>query len=532
MNSVKNPFDRHHFDYAPWEFRAHATEDERYHQRQLQQAFVGAFPGSAIGADCFISELAAVQTETLELGDRSTIAAYANLSGRLRIGCDCSINISTAVRGEITMGDGVRIGSHVSILAFNHGFEPGIEVFRQPLTEKGIQIGSDVWIGSHAVILDGVTIGDGAVIGAAAVVTKNVPAGAIVAGVPARVKGWRGGHHRERLQEFSARLHGDLDAILDRSWTGDHYLDVPGAPRTVRAHCDAVELAAMWGGVPGQLGAVEHIERLRSLQHPVTGLIAPLEAPDAALELRNSDVNYHVLCAGYALDVLGSSFAYPIAEVQSMDAGAIVGFLESRPWRENAWTAGHDVDALATALLWNERLGAASAPGAREAMFGWLSTHADPRTGLWGGTGDELLLPVNGFYRASRGTFAQFGVPLPDPERVIDTVLSHTEDPRYFAPGVQNACNVLDVAHPLWLARRQTSYRSEEITGIARRLLDDALAAYVPGKGFGFARDDEPGLQGTEMWASIIWFLADLLGLSDALGYEPRGVHRPEPARK
>ena len=123
-------------------------------------------------------------------------------------------------------------------------------------------------------------------------------------------------------------------------------------------------------------------------------------------------------------------------------------------------------------------------------------------------------------------------MPLPYPERVIDTVLSHTEDPRYFAPGVQNACNVLDVAHPLWLARRQTSYRSEEITGIARRLLDDALTAYVPGEGFGFARDDEPGLQGTEMWASIIWFLADLLGLGDALGYEPRGVHRPEPARK
>jgi hypothetical protein len=39
-----------------------------------------------------------------------------------------------------------------------------------------------------------------------------------------------------------------------------------------------------------------------------------------------------------------------------------------------------------------------------------------------------------------------------------------------------------------------------------------------------------PGLQGTEMWLSIIWYLADLLGHSESLGYRPRGVHRPEPA--
>jgi len=42
--------------------------------------------------------------------------------------------------------------------------------------------------------------------------------------------------------------------------------------------------------------------------------------------------------------------------------------------------------------------------------------------------------------------------------------------------------------------------------------------------------EHEPSLQGTEMWLAIIWLLADVLGESGALGYRPRGVHRPEPA--
>jgi acetyltransferase-like isoleucine patch superfamily enzyme len=52
-----------------------------------------------------------------------------------------------------------------------------------------VVIGDRVWLGTRAVVLKGVTIGDGAVVAAGAVVTRDVPAGAVVAGVPARVVG-------------------------------------------------------------------------------------------------------------------------------------------------------------------------------------------------------------------------------------------------------------------------------------------------------------------------------------------------------
>ena len=58
---------------------------------------------------------------------------------------------------------------------------------RQLISKGPITIGKNVWIGEMAIILGGVTIGEGAIIGAHAVVTKDVPAYSVVAGIPAKV---------------------------------------------------------------------------------------------------------------------------------------------------------------------------------------------------------------------------------------------------------------------------------------------------------------------------------------------------------
>ncbi len=85
----------------------------------------------------------------------------------------------------ISIGAATEIGPYVQILTADH---PRSVEDRARGGEFGrpISIGKQVWIGGGAIILPGVTIGDGAVIGAGAVVTKDVPAGVTVAGVPAR----------------------------------------------------------------------------------------------------------------------------------------------------------------------------------------------------------------------------------------------------------------------------------------------------------------------------------------------------------
>jgi hypothetical protein len=136
---------------------------------------------------------------------------------------------------------------------------------------------------------------------------------------------------------------------------------------------------------------------------------------------------------------------------------------------------------------------------------------------------------VNGFYRLTRGSYAQFGQPLPYPESAIDAILSHCRHNGFFKDQNVNACNVLDVIHPLWLCARQTDYRAEEIRQLMELQVESIGRRWVAGSGFAFAPGREPGHQGTEMWLSILATAADYLGLADRFSFRPRGVHRLEP---
>lgn len=87
---------------------------------------------------------------------------------------------------EVVIGDKTQIGPGVQLVAADH---PREEALRDAGLEfaKPIRIGRNAWIGSAAIVLPGVTIGEGAVIGAGSIVTRDVPAGATVAGNPARI---------------------------------------------------------------------------------------------------------------------------------------------------------------------------------------------------------------------------------------------------------------------------------------------------------------------------------------------------------
>ncbi|MFJ9107345.1 DapH/DapD/GlmU-related protein [Streptomyces sp. NPDC102283] len=88
-------------------------------------------------------------------------------------------------RGGIRIGNGVMIAPKVSLITGGHPLP--LDERREYLSYAPIVIEDDVWIGAAAVITQGVTIGVGAVVAAGAVVTRDVPAGTVVAGVPAHV---------------------------------------------------------------------------------------------------------------------------------------------------------------------------------------------------------------------------------------------------------------------------------------------------------------------------------------------------------
>lgn len=157
----------------------------------MEQETVHIAPG------CFVAPEAAIFAELgrpVRLGEGCAIAAHAFLHGPLTLGRGVSVNARASLDGGaagITIGDGTRIATGACLYAFDHGLSPERPVREQPVTSRGIRLGADVWVGAQAGITDGVTVGDHAIIGMGAVVTADVPAYAIVAGVPARVVGDR-----------------------------------------------------------------------------------------------------------------------------------------------------------------------------------------------------------------------------------------------------------------------------------------------------------------------------------------------------
>ena len=110
---------------------------------------------------------------------------YSDFGKNIHVGENVFINACCHFQdhGGVTIGDGCQIGHNVVFATLNHGLQPEERGITYPAP---IVLGKNVWVGSNSTILQGVTIGNNAVIAAGAVVTKDVEAGTIVGGVPAR----------------------------------------------------------------------------------------------------------------------------------------------------------------------------------------------------------------------------------------------------------------------------------------------------------------------------------------------------------
>ena len=121
------------------------------------------------------------------IGHRCKIRAHegeVSIGAKSVLGQECTISAYQ----HVSIGRECIIADRVMMIDFDHGM---VEVER-PIREQGIykrnvDVGHNVWIGYGACLLRGVSVGENSVIGTSAVVTANVPANAVVAGVPARV---------------------------------------------------------------------------------------------------------------------------------------------------------------------------------------------------------------------------------------------------------------------------------------------------------------------------------------------------------
>ncbi|MFN2185510.1 MAG: acyltransferase [Anaerolineae bacterium] len=135
----------------------------------------------------------------IRIGDNTLIMHHAELHvynfrnlphAAIEIGRDCLIGEFNVLRGQggIQIGNRVYTSPFVQLAAVNHVFaDPARPFVEQGISAQGIRVEDDVWIGAGAIITDGVRVGRGAVVAAGAVVTGDVQAHTVVAGVPARV---------------------------------------------------------------------------------------------------------------------------------------------------------------------------------------------------------------------------------------------------------------------------------------------------------------------------------------------------------
>jgi len=121
------------------------------------------------------------------IGDGTKIRCHegvVEIGDKTVFGQECTISAYQRVR----IGEQCVIADRAMFIDFDHGVvDVETPIRRQGIYKRDVVVGSNVWIGYNACILRGVTIGDNAIVGTNSVVTRDVPASAVVGGVPAKV---------------------------------------------------------------------------------------------------------------------------------------------------------------------------------------------------------------------------------------------------------------------------------------------------------------------------------------------------------
>lgn len=164
----------------------------RYRRSQLMTPlYRSAFRRFGRGS-VLVSPLMLQGAEAISIGDGTLIRDGAWLAAEgdraaLTIGDDCYFGHRLHLHSidPVTIGSHCVVADNVMITSTDHGRDD-----RHSVVARGpVVIGDHVFIGQNCVVLGGVRLGDGVTVGAGSVVTRDVPAGAVVAGVPARVIG-------------------------------------------------------------------------------------------------------------------------------------------------------------------------------------------------------------------------------------------------------------------------------------------------------------------------------------------------------
>ncbi|AZO08893.1 MULTISPECIES: CatB-related O-acetyltransferase [unclassified Mesorhizobium] len=130
------------------------------------------------------------------LGLRKPYPGQYVTMGRKTHGVDCTNVFNATAEAPVILGSYTAVAAGALFIAAGEHPTSSVSTFfvdSANITKGPITVGNDVWIGSRAIVLSGVTIGDGAVVGAGAVVSKDVPPFAVVVGNPAKIIRYRFG---------------------------------------------------------------------------------------------------------------------------------------------------------------------------------------------------------------------------------------------------------------------------------------------------------------------------------------------------